>query len=162
MKKGKTIIIIILVILGVLIIDTAQALIFNNSPIIKVREHYNGGNLYCKDKGILVDTYTCSTGKKYTTFKGGSYSCSDYEVIAVDYVIVDTTKDIKDFTCAEMLEEIYEDSQYTYYLPCLKSKYIKVRYNGGIETTLKDALKRGIVQIGDLDKFEIDYIKYAK
>ena len=158
MKKGKTIIIIILVIFGVLIIDTAQALIFNNSPIIKIRENYNGGNLYCKDKGILVDTYTCGNGKKYTTFKGGSYTCSVYS----DYVIVDTTKDMKDFACAEALEEIYKDSQYTYYLPCMKSKYIKVRYNGGQETTLEDALKRGIVQIGDLDKFEIDYIKYAK
>ena len=79
MKKGKVIITIVLVVLGVLIIDTAQALIFNNSPIIRIRENYNGGNLYCKDKGILVDTYTCSTGKKYTTFKGGSYSCSDYQ-----------------------------------------------------------------------------------
>lgn len=157
-KTLKIIIITLVVIVLVILIDTIQALVFNNSPILKIKEHYNGGMLYCKDVGMLVDTYHCVSGKKHTVVKGASYSCS----FSNDYVIVDTTKEIKDFSCAEALEEIYEDTNYTYYLTCMKSQYIKVRYDDGNEISIVPALNMGYVEIGDLDKFEISYIKYEK
>lgn len=157
-KTLKIIIITLVVIVLVILLDTIQALVFNSSPILKIKQHYNGGTLYCKDIGILVDTYNCVNGKKHTVAKGASYSCS----FSDDYVIVDTTKEIKDFSCAEALEEIYEDRNYEYFLPCMKSQYIKVRYYDGNELSLVEALNMGYIEIGDLDKFEIDYIKYEK
>lgn len=157
-KTLKIIIITLVILVFVILIDTMQALVFNNSPILKIMEHYNGGTLYCIDRGILVDTYKCVSGEKHTVVKGTSYTCS----FSDDYVIVDTTKEIKDFSCAEALEEIYEDSRYTYYLSCMKSRYIKVRYGNGNELSLIPALNMGYVEISDLDKFEIDYIKYEK
>lgn len=108
------------------------------------------------DKGILVDTYYCSKDKKDTVIKGFSYSCSNI------FEIVDRSLEIKDFSCAEALEEIYEDSNYIYYLSCLKSDYIEVRYENETKEKLQEALKNSHINIKDLDKFEIDYIKYEK
>lgn len=70
----KKIIIIIVSIIGIILLDSVQALIFDNSPIIKVRELYNGGDFNYKDKGILVDTYCGINGNKDTVIKGFSYS----------------------------------------------------------------------------------------
>ena len=157
-KTLKIIIITLVAIVLVILIDTVQALVFNNSPILKIKQHYNGGTLYCKDVGILVDTYKCVSGKKQTVVKGTTYECS----FSSDFVIVDTTKEIKDFSCAEALEEIYEDYKDTYYLSCMKSQYIKVRYDDGNELPIVPALNMGYIEIDDLDRFGISYIKYEK
>ena len=61
----------------IIIIDSIQAMWLNNSPLIKIREDYNGGDLYCVDRGILVDTYYGTNGKKDTVIKGFSYSLTD-------------------------------------------------------------------------------------
>lgn len=157
-KTLKITIITLVAIVIAILIDTIQALVFNNSPILKIMEHYNGGALYCIDRGILVDTYKCVSGKKQTVVKGEAYACS----FSDDYVIVDTTKEIKDFACAEALEVIYEDYEYTYYLSCMKSQYIRVRYNNGSDLSIVAALNMGYIKIDDLDRFNIDYIKYEK
>lgn len=65
----KKAMLIILAILSIALIDTAQAKIFNNKPVIKIVEDYNGGDLYQKHKGILVDTYVYSDGSQVTAFK---------------------------------------------------------------------------------------------
>lgn len=76
MKKSvKVIIIVLAVLIGILIVDTIQAKLFNNKPILKIVEYYNGGNIYQKDKSILVDTITCTNGDKHTIFKWEKYSC---------------------------------------------------------------------------------------
>ena len=67
--KIKKAILIILIALSVVLIDTAQAKIFNNKPVIKIVEDYNGGDLYQKHKGILVDAYVYSDGSQATAFK---------------------------------------------------------------------------------------------
>ena len=61
----------------ILLADTAQALIFDNSPLFKIREYYNGGDLNYRDKGLLVDTFCGTNGNKDTVLKGFSYSISD-------------------------------------------------------------------------------------
>ena len=68
-KRVKIILIILLVIVGIIAVDTIQAKTFNNKPIIKIIEDYNGGNLYQKHKGILVDTYVYTDGSQKTYFK---------------------------------------------------------------------------------------------
>lgn len=75
MKKTVKIIVIILgVLILLLLIDTTQAKVFDNKPIIKVVEDYNGGNLYQKHKGVLVDTYVYTDGEQKTVFKWEKYS----------------------------------------------------------------------------------------
>lgn len=76
--------------------------------------------------------------------------------------IIDTTKEIKNFSCAEALEEFYSDDEYTYYFDCIKSSYVLVRYTNGIQLSISKSLKYGYITIKDLDKYQIDYIKYAK
>lgn len=63
----KRIIKIILGIFGIVIViillDSIQAIVFNNDPII-------GMQMWCKKKkGILVETYHCDNGKKITRIK---------------------------------------------------------------------------------------------
>lgn len=67
MKKGVKITLIVLAILvGFVLIDTLQALLFNNNPII-------GMEMWCKKRsGILVDTYHCDNGN-ITKFKFTNY-----------------------------------------------------------------------------------------
>ena len=47
-------------------------------------------------------------------------------------------------------------------MPCIKSQYIEVRFNNGKKYNIIAALGNGYVNIGDLDKFDIDYIKEEK
>lgn len=78
-KKNKVIIIlstIIFTLLSLILLDTLQAKIFDNTPILKMREYYTGGDLYYIDKGVIVDHYYCSNNKRKTIFKWGKYNCS--------------------------------------------------------------------------------------
>ena len=155
MKKALTIIGLIVLIIA---LDTIIALHFDTSPLIKIREYYNGGNLNYVDKGILVDTYCGTNGIKDTTIKGFSYSL-DYDS---NITIVDKSKSIKDFSADTALEPFYEDEQYIYSYPCIISDYIVVKYSDGTEETVKEALKNNHIEIGYLDKFGIKYIKQEK
>ena len=156
-KYKKHILIVFFSILLLIIIDISQALIFQNSPVLKIREHFDGGTLYYKDKGLITYTYNCIGEKRKTVLKWEKYSCPLKETT---FEIIDESKNIKDFTCAEALEEIYRDEKYIYFLSCMKSKYIKVNYiPNHFSENIITALKEGRVKISDLDIFKIDYIK---
>ncbi len=156
-KYKKYILIAVFSIIILIIIDISQALIFQNSPVLKIREHFNGGTLYYKDKGLITYTYNCIGEKRKTVLKWEKYSCPLKETT---FEIIDESKNIKDFTCAEALEEIYRDDEYIYFLSCMKSKYIKVNYSPNhFSENITTALKEGRVKISDLDIFKIDYIK---
>jgi len=66
-------------------------------------------------------------------------------IIHNDYVIVDETE-----ICADALEEIYNDELYVYYLPCIKSGNIYLKYNSGDKIYLRDALEQKQVTIEEL------------
>lgn len=154
MKKSiKYILIAIGIIFGIIIVDSIQALVFDNNPIIGIQTR----NM--KKTGILVDTHHCGNGKHDTVIKGFSYSCS-YN--AGNYILVDKTKEKKDFSCAEALESFYEDDNHVYYWNCMKNKYMVVQYDDDSEETIEEALKKKHIDIEILDKFEIDYIKEEK
>ena len=156
-KYKKYILIAVFSIIILIIIDISQALIFQNSPVLKIREHFNGGTLYYKDKGLITYTYNCIGEKRKTVLKWEKYSCPLKETT---FEIIDESKNIKDFTCAEALEEIYRDDEYIYFLSCMKSEYIKVKYSPNhFSENITTALKEGRVKISDLDRFKIDYIK---
>ncbi len=70
MKKNVKIILIVLgILIGIVLVDTLQAKFFDNKPILKIVEDYNGGDLYQKHKGVLVNTYIYTDGKTETVFK---------------------------------------------------------------------------------------------
>ena len=64
----KKVLIVIIIIIGIIIIDTIQAKAFDNNPIIKIVEDYNGGHLYQQHKGIFVTTYVYTDGSQKTYF----------------------------------------------------------------------------------------------
>lgn len=78
------------------------------------------------------------------------------------YEIIDESENIKDFMCLQALEEFYDDGKYVYSFPCIKSSYIKVKYDDGKEKNIVDALKNRDVFIEDLDKYNIKYYKTEK
>lgn len=63
------------------------------------------------------------------------------------FVIVDETTE-----CDEALEEIYRDDQHIYYLPCIKSSTVFLKYNNGEKTNIKKALDDEKVTIDKLIK----------
>ena len=75
MKKKKILIITLCSIICLIFLDFIIALSFNNSPIIKIRDYYNGGSTVYKDKGIFTNTYKCSDGKTKTVLKTTKYVC---------------------------------------------------------------------------------------
>ena len=75
MKKKKIVIISLCSIIGLIFLDFIIALSFNNSPIIKIRDYYDGGATVYKDKGIFTNTYKCSNGKTKTVLKTNKYVC---------------------------------------------------------------------------------------
>ena len=86
MKKTiKIAVIVFVALIALFVIDTVQALAFDSSPLIKVREYYNGGNINYRDKGLLVDTWCGTNGKKDTVIKGFSYSLKSVSRTAYIY-----------------------------------------------------------------------------
>lgn len=75
MKKKKIIIITIISIISLIFLDFIIALSFNNSPMIKIRDYYNGGSTTYIDKGIFTNTYKCFDGKTNTVLKTTKYVC---------------------------------------------------------------------------------------
>lgn len=149
----KKIVIIIIVLIGIIFLDSVQALVFDNNPIIGIQTR----NM--KKVGVLVDTHHCGNSKHDTVIKGFSYSCN-YE--GGKFTLVDETKRQKDFACAEALESFYEDENCIYYWSCIKNKYMIVEYDDGTKELISVALKNKHIDIKDLDKFNISYIKEEK
>ena len=81
MKKGiKIILIIIGAVVGIILLDTIQALVFNNNPII-------GTQTKCSSKqGVFVTTYHCGNGKNITRLKKSTCSA---EIVCKETIIED-------------------------------------------------------------------------
>lgn len=128
-----------------------------NRPLFAVKKD----NVY---RGLLYDTYLCS---EYTVpqikQKRAKFTCAVLELDIGEVVeLADETKNIKDFACAEALEGFYEDEHYTYYWSCIKNEYMVVKYDDGSKELISEALKNKHIEIGVLDKFDIDYYKEEK
>ena len=74
MKKSIKIFLIIIAVIAIFIVaDTIQAKIFDNSPLIKMRNNYDGGNVDYVDKGMFVYTYVFTNGEKVTVYRWEKY-----------------------------------------------------------------------------------------
>ena len=156
MKKFIKIFLIIIGIIILSIIIDLVCIFTINRPIFAIK----AGTPYTFT-GIFYDTYNCPEySVPQIKAKGTKFSCSISHSDIGDVVeIVDTTKDIKDFMCAEALEEFYSDDNYAYYWECIKDKYMIVRYESGFEETISSALENGTIDISHLDRYGISYIK---
>ena len=77
MKKVlKITLIVIGVLVSIIILDTFQAKIFDNSPLLKIRNNLDGGSTDYIDKGILVNHYHCNNNEKATVWKNTKFACS--------------------------------------------------------------------------------------
>ncbi len=77
MKKSLKITLIVLgVLIGIIFLDTLQAKIFNNSPLLKIRDNLDGVSLDYVDKGLFVNYYHCNNSEKVTTWKSTKFACS--------------------------------------------------------------------------------------
>ena len=74
MKKGLKIALIVLI--GIIAFDTLQAKIFNNSPLLKIRNNLDSESINYIDKGIFVNHYHCSDNEEVTTWKDVKFACS--------------------------------------------------------------------------------------
>ena len=75
MKKGLRFLLIVLgVLIGIIGLDTLQAKVFDNRPLIKITENYGDGNILKRDKGILVYTYVLENGERKTVYRWSKYS----------------------------------------------------------------------------------------
>ena len=82
MKKSLKITLIVLgVLVGIITLDTLQAKIFDNSPLLKIRDNLDGGSTDYIDKGLFVNHYHCNNNEKVTTWKGEKFACSEKENI---------------------------------------------------------------------------------
>lgn len=74
----KIILIIILIITVTILIDTTQAIILKNSPILSRKEELIDNDSWI-DKGLLIDTYHCVKEKDIITvnqkFKTSNFAC---------------------------------------------------------------------------------------
>ena len=151
MKKYSKYLLIFIGFVGLLVLVDIISIYTRFKPILVI---YNEGNhVY---HGIFYDTYVCP---QYTVpsikSKSNKYSCFEKREIVS---IVDKTKELKDFSCAEALEGFYEDEENEYYFSCIKGKYIVVKYSDDTEKTVREALIGGEITIKDLENYNIDFI----
>lgn len=80
MKKELKITLIVLgILVGIVALDILQAKIFDNSPLLKIRDNLDGETLDYIDKGIFVNHYHCNNNEAVTTWKGTKFACSAKE-----------------------------------------------------------------------------------
>ena len=134
-----------------------------NRPLFAIKEE-NGDSAILIYRGLFYDTYNCPEySVPQIKVKGTKFHCAiERTDIGKVVEIVDTTKNIKNFTCAEALESFYEDDRYIYFWNCMKNDYMIVKYESGFEETISNALKYGAISISDLDRFSISYLKQEK
>ncbi len=151
MKKGvKITLIIIGILVSIIIIDTIQAKIFDNSPLLKIRDNLDGGNIDYIDKGILVNHYRCSNNEKVTTWKKEKFACSKEEISIESvndkivnflennnysnfaYSYIDTEKNVIIVGLLENNEKSQDEFINKVFTECCGSSYIRYIKNNSI------------------------------
>ena len=136
MKKiFKFLLAFFIIIIFLIIFDMVYILKFNRPLISKKDEEYLTCDVY---KGLFYNVVT--SGDKYKILpKWDNMECpKDFEVIN------------ETISCEDAEEEIYRTSKKIYYLPCIESDNIKVRFENGKEYKLKEVLDKKILSIEDV------------
>lgn len=140
MKKSlKIILIVIIILISIILLDTLQARIFKNSPIISWKEELADADSWV-DKGILIDTYYCTEEKDIVTvswkFKGSKFTCP------IDNGENDTTDYSEVYACLENELGAYimteKDNASEIPLTDITDKKEQVEYYKGIKANEKN------------------------
>lgn len=132
-----------------------------NKPLFAIKD--NNDSINTIYKGILYDTYNCiEYSVPQIKLKWTKFSCSEKIQVGKIISMEDTTKEIKNFVCAEALESFYEDENHIYYWNCMKNDFMIVKYENGYEERISDALMFNRIKISDLNEYNINYIKTDK
>lgn len=115
-KQLKIILIILRTLIGIILLDTLQAIIFKNSPIISWKEELADEDSYV-DRGIIIDTFYCTKEKDIQTiswkFKGNKFTCP-IDNVSISYLrelqndiddILIQKKDYNNFSASYVDEE---------------------------------------------------------
>lgn len=127
MKKViRVILIVIIVIMALILLDTLQARIFKNSPIISWKEEVEDNDSWV-DRGILLDTYYCTKEKDIVTvtwkFKTTKYDCpvDNIENETLERIVMvdgklyyDTKEEATNITCGTMDGQITSNTRIEY------------------------------------------------
>lgn len=89
---------------------------------------------------VIIGIFIFIDNNKYSTNKKDNSNIDDN-----DYKIINTTE-----KCVEEKEKIYEDNLYIYYLPCISSQNISLKYKDGKTILLTEAIEQKIVTIEEL------------
>ena len=146
MKRVLNILLFIFIVFAFSFSIDFVAIVLIKRPLFAMKQE---DNVY---SGVIYNTYYCDN-KPIIKFKSDKYKCEEYEVID----IVDETD-----TCSTSLELFYEDDNYKYYFPCIKSDNIVVKYSNNKSEKLKDALKSNRIDVKVLSLYNINYYKESK
>ena len=160
MKKMLKVILAVIGIVALLFIIDLICIFAINRPLLAIKED-NGDSANLIYRGLVYNTYNCHEySSPQIKLKGSKFTCAASSNKIIE--IIDKTKDIKDFACNETLESFYQDDNYNYYWNCIKNEYMIVKYENGYEETISEALKKGTINIKDLDSYNIECIKEKK
>lgn len=154
----KNIIINILIIVGILVgvvlLDTLQARIFNNSPIISWKEELEDDDSYV-DRGILIDTYYCIKEKDIVTvsfhIKGNKFACPIDNILGVNERKQNLINLLKEKMIeAEILDEdnletfsVIQIYEYGYYRDTPEKKHMQFEF----QYSCKDGTKKCLPEL---------------
>ncbi len=110
MKKSLKITLIFLgILIGIIVLDTLQAKILDNSPLIKIRKEFKDGYVQYMDKGILVNHYYCINKEEKTIWKSTKYSCPIYEEDNKAQELSERRKNLESLIKNEMINKQFLD-----------------------------------------------------
>ncbi len=121
MKKVlKITLIVIGIIMGIILIDTLQAIIFDNSPLLKIRDNFDAGSIDYIDKGLFVNHYHCINDENVTTWKKTKFSCSIEENLEestynINNEIITTSIKENTLTSSSLTLIFHNNTNETYY-----------------------------------------------
>jgi hypothetical protein len=164
MKKKVIITLVIIgsIYISILLVDIINIKVFNSPPVfakLTMQVKCPGGARVYYGLGYKIIECNRQTGEK--NFYIGSYNlqdkCNCWTITPKpdDYIIVNETE-----ICADALEEIYSDEKYIYYLPCISSANIYVKYNNGNKINIKDVLEQKLLTIDELIEKGLQVHKY--
>mgnify|MGYP006069234253 FL=1 len=163
--KVKIILIVICILIGIILLDTIQAVIFNNNPILKIREDYNGGSLYYIDKGILVKAYQYTDGKKDVVLRWEKYSPYENDITqeqpyffgkviesTAQYILVEPNEGEEIRKSADKISiGLGENNDMIYPV----GTNLKITYTGEIMESYPAQIKATNIEVKSADKFEL-------
>ena len=159
---------------GIVALDTLQAKIFDNSPLLKIRDNLDGGSTDYIDKGLFVNHYHCNNNEKVTTWKGTKFACpmseknegkqendehSFYGKIVEShetYIIVEPNEDEEERKSSDKFRiDLGKNNDAIYVV----GSNVKITYVGGINESYPAQIGATKIELKSVDNFTLIFNK---